>query len=166
MAAPWRPNRSATKVCNSLIGLCSCGFEIVAEQGCVERLGALVLLAHPRQPAAQLGQRLGAACLRRPQPGVEHQVGEIAIFLEAAKDRPYLADYELEHRYLLVQQLQDALLQGATADQVEYIHLTSLPNPVDAPDALLDRHRIPRHVEIDHSVAELDVAALTAGLGA
>ena len=36
---------------------------------------------------------------------------------------------------------------------------------MDASDALLDAHRVPRQVEVDHDAAELKVAPLAGGLG-
>ena len=39
---------------------------------------------------------------------------------------------------------------------------SNLADPVDAADALLDCHRVPRNVEIDERVAELQVASLAA----
>src|SRR2546421_190818 len=81
--------------------------------------------------------------------GIEHEPGEIAIVLEAAKNRPHFADHELEHGDLLVQELQNPLLQRIAGHEVEHEYLALLADSIDAPDALLDRHRIPGHVEID-----------------
>src|SRR6185503_6273141 len=58
------------------------------------------------------------------------------------------------------------LLQRAARDQVEDKHLALLADAIDTADALLDRHRVPGHVEVDQRVAELDVAPLAARLGA
>src|SRR6516165_9875716 len=165
-AAPWRSSRSATNSRSSLIGLGSRSLEVFAEQGGVQGLGALVVLPRPLHAAAERVERLGAARFGRAQPSIEHQVGEIAILGEAAQDRPHLADHEFEHRELLIEQMQDLLLQGATGHEVEHEHLALLADAIDASDALLDRHRIPRHVEIDQGVAELDVATFAARLGA
>ena len=41
-----------------------------------------------------------------------------------------------------------------------------LAEPVDASDALLDPHRIPRHVVVDEGSAELEIEALRGGVGA
>ena len=59
-----------------------------------------------------------------------------------------------------------SLLQGVAGDEVENEHLARLADAVDPADALLDRHRIPGHIEVDERVAELDIAALAAELGA
>jgi hypothetical protein len=48
---------------------------------------------------------------------------------------------------------------------VEHEDFALLADAVDASYALLDRHRILRHVEIDQRAAELDVAAFAAGFG-
>ena len=58
------------------------------------------------------------------------------------------------------------ILDGAGGDEVEDEHLARLADPVDAADALLDRHRVPGNVEVDQRVAELQVAPLAAGFGA
>jgi hypothetical protein len=38
--------------------------------------------------------------------------------------------------------------------------------PVDTTDTLLDRHRIPRDIEVDQRIAELQVESLACGLAA
>src|SRR5205085_9657841 len=58
------------------------------------------------------------------------------------------------------------LLQGAAGDEIEHEHRTALADAIDAANALLDRHRIPWHVEIDQGIAELDVAPFAARLRA
>src|SRR5690606_13710793 len=40
-----------------------------------------------------------------------------------------------------------------------------LSQAVDAADALLDPHRVPRHVVVHHGAAELEVQALCGGIG-
>ena len=118
------------------------------------------------EPPAERVERLGAGGLRRLQPCLEHQVGELALLLQAAEDGADLADDQLEHRDLLFEQRQHLLLQRAARDQIEHEHLAVLADAVDAADALLDRHRVPGHVEVDQGVAELDVAPLAARLRA
>ena len=41
-----------------------------------------------------------------------------------------------------------------------------LPEAVDAPDPLLDPHRVPRHVVVDQGAAELEVQSLRGGVRA
>ena len=86
------------------------------------------------------------------------------LLLELAEDRADLAHDELEHVDLLVEDAQYRVLDRAGGDQVEDEHLARLADPVDAADALFDRHRIPRDVEVDQRVAELQVAPLAARL--
>src|SRR4051812_3583066 len=164
-AAPRRSSSSVTKPRSPLIRP-SGGLEIFAEQRLVERLGPFVDPTGVLETLPERVDRLRAAVLGRLQPSVEHELGEVAVLLNAAEDRADLADHQLEHRYLLVQQLQQLLLERVAGDEVEHEDLAALPDAIDAPDALLDRHRIPRHVEIDQGVAELDVAALAARLRA
>src|SRR6266566_3084413 len=161
IAAPLRSSRSATKSRSSLIRFDSLSLEVFAEQGLVQGLGALVVLSRALQAATEGVERLVAAGFGRAQPGIEHEVGEIAILVEAAQDGPHLADHELEHGDLLIQKSKNVLLQRVAGDEVEHEYFALLANAIDASDALLDGHRIPGHVEIDEGVAKLDVAAFT-----
>ena len=61
--------------------------------------------------------------------------------------------------------VQDAFLDRVLAEQVVDPHGRFWPIRSSAADALLDPHRVPRQVVVDHEVAELEVAALAAGLG-
>lgn len=62
--------------------------------------------------------------------------------------------------------MQDALLDGAPRDEVGQDDVVLLTDPVDAAEALLDLHRIPRQVHVHHRMAELQIAPLARGLGA
>src|SRR6516164_6716618 len=164
-AAPLRSNRSATNSCKLPIAP-SRSFEVFAEQRLVERLGALVLPSRLQQATTERSQRLVTACIRHLQPGVQHQLREIAILIETAKDRSHFAHHELEHRDFLVEQMKKLLLQRAASHEVEDEQLALLADAIDASNALLDRHRIPGHVKIDERVAKLNVASFATGLGA
>src|SRR5262249_15654968 len=166
VAAPLRSSNAATKSRSSVIPLATYSLEVFAEQGFVERLGALMLLLGLVQATTEDVERLVAARFGRVQPSIEHEPGEIAIVLEAAKNRPHFADHELEHGDLLVQELKNPLLQRIAGHEIEHKYLALLADSIDASDALLDRHRIPGHVEIDQRVAELDVAAFAARFSA
>src|SRR5262252_1904306 len=61
--------------------------------------------------------------------------------------------------------MQHLLLKSAARDEIEHEDLALLADTVDTAYALLDRHGIPRYVEIDQRVAELDVAPLATGFG-
>ena len=52
----------------------------------------------------------------------------------------------------------------AALDQVVNAHRMLLAEPVQPPDALLDFHRVPRQVEVDQPMAELQVAAFGAAV--
>jgi hypothetical protein len=86
------------------------GLKVVTEQGGVEGLRTLVMLARSLQMTTERLQRLCTAVVNRAQPGVEHEIGELAIFAQAAQDRPDLTHGKLEHRDLLVEQRRDLLL--------------------------------------------------------
>ena len=60
-------------------------------------------------------ERLRTAGLGRLQPGVEHEIGELALLLQAAEDGADLADHQLEHGDLLLEQRQHLLLQASRA---------------------------------------------------
>ena len=117
------------------------------------------------QAATEGIERLVAAQFGRTQPRIEHEVGEFAVLLEAPQDCPHFSDHEFEHRYLLVEEAQDLLLQGVAGNEVKNENLALLADAIDPSDALLDGHRIPRHVEIDEGVAKLDIASFTARFG-
>ena len=75
------------------------------------------------------------------------------------------------HPVQLAQQaLQDAPLNDRLAvlrgsgDEVERIHVTRLPDAVDAAQPLLEAGRVPGQVVVDHQVAELEVDAFAGRL--
>src|SRR5262249_36516749 len=49
-------------------------------------------------------------------------------------------------------------------DKVEDVDVTLLPDAVNAAEALFETRRVPRHVVVDHQVAELEVNTFTRGL--
>jgi hypothetical protein len=57
----------------------------------------------------------------------------------------------------------DRILIGEVDDTDDRV---SLADAVDAADPLLDLHRVPRQVEVDHHAARLEVQALGRGVGA
>ena len=63
-----------------------------------------------------------------------------------------------------MQHRKDTFLDAAAEAEVEHVHLALLADAVHASHALLDRHRVPREVVVDHGAAELEVAALAADL--
>ena len=48
---------------------------------------------------------------------------------------------------------QNAGLAGAVGDQVKGVDPAALADAVHAPDALLEPHRVPRQLEVDHQPA-------------
>src|SRR5262249_19256319 len=67
---------------------------------------------------------------------------------------------------LFVEYPEHLLFERAARRQIENKDVTRLADAVDAPDALLDGHRVPGQIEIDQRVAELEVAPLASRLGA
>ena len=56
------------------------------------------------------------------------------------------------------------LLQCSRLNKIVDAHRMLLAQPVQAPDALLDLHRIPRQIEVRETMTELEVAPLCAAL--
>ena len=137
--------------------------EILPEQRLIQRLCAFVLCSCLIEAPPDRIKGLGSSRLCRVEPCVQYECGEIALFFKPAENSPDFSHHQLEHRDLLVQQLQHLLLQGAARHQIEDEHFPILTDTIDTADALLDRHRIPGYVEIDQCVAELNVAPLAAG---
>ncbi len=66
---------------------------------------------------------------------------------------------------LLLQHFADTVFHGVFQHEVDGTHHMGLANAVDAADSLLQAHRVPGHIEVDDHMAELQVQALTAGVG-
>ena len=57
-------------------------------------------------------------------------------------------------------------LTAAARDQVNDVHRAALADPVDASDALLEPHRIPRQLQVDDESARLlEIESLARGIG-
>src|SRR5207245_4217654 len=106
-----------------------------------------------------------AVGLRRVRAGGESELLEIPPAFEVTEDRLHLAHHQLEEVDALVEDRQDALLDRAGEAEVEDLDGLGLPDAVQPADALLDPHRVPRQVEVDQAVAELEVEPLAADVG-
>src|SRR3954471_4030120 len=112
-SAPACRNRAAANAC---IRPCSCGaacgapissgIERVSEQRLVELLDALVALTRGQQLALQRGKGLLAPLLSALQPSLQHERGKLLLLVDLAQDRAHLADHQLEHVDLVVQDAQ------------------------------------------------------------
>src|SRR5262249_5099480 len=96
---------------------------------------------------------------------LERQIGELAGILQVSQDHLDLADHQLEEVDAFVQDREDALLDRAREAEGEYLDRVLLPDPVQAPNALLEPHRVPGDVEVEHAMAELEVQPLAADVG-
>ena len=103
---------------------------------------------------------------RSPFPTLHGEIFKGFAAFEVAKDEVELADYQLEHADLAGEEVDDVGLDGFVAAQVEDGHILVLAEAVQAADALLDAHGVPRQVVVDQLVAELEIAALGAAFGA
>src|ERR1039457_889630 len=118
------------------------------------------------EPAAQDIEGVSPTGFGRFEPGVERQFGEVTFLAQSAEDSADLTDHQLEHGDFLLEQRTPLIFQCATCDEVEHEALPILADAVDPANALLDRHRIPGHIEVDQCIAELNIAALAAGFRA
>ena len=75
------------------------------------------------------------------------------------------AKFRQDDRQLLLQHLADAVLDRIPDHEVDGPHGVGLADAVDAADPLLQLHRIPGNVVVDHHVAELQVQTFAAGVG-
>jgi hypothetical protein len=72
---------------------------------------------------------------------------------------------EFEQIDLRLEYVQDPLLDRAAGDEVGQQYVVLLTHAVQPAQALLDLHRVPRQVHVDHDMAELQVAPLPCRLG-
>ena len=61
--------------------------------------------------------------------------------------------------------MQEVFLEGAGLDEIVNAHRMLLAQTMEAADALLDFHGIPRQVEIDQATGKLEVPPLGAAVG-
>ena len=66
---------------------------------------------------------------------------------------------------LFLQHLAHAVFHGVFEHEVDGANHVLLSNAVHLANALLDPHRVPRHVEVDDDMAELQVQAFATGIG-
>ncbi len=69
----------------------------------------------------------------------------------------------LEEADPVLEYIQDSAFDRSLHVEVEDHDRVFLTDPVDSADPLLDLHRVPRKVVVHKEVAELEVAALSAG---
>jgi hypothetical protein len=75
------------------------------------------------------------------------------------------AEFSGDELKFLFQHLLHAVLDRIFQHEVDSTHHMSLSDSVDTADTLLHPQRIPRHIEVDDHMAELQVQALSAGVG-
>ena len=122
------------------------------------------LASSSRSPSASMRRRKSSPS-SRPGPEVGHDVLELALVVEVAEDHVDLADDQLEHVELGLEQVEQRRLDRPGGDQVEDVDVVGLADPAEPADALLDPHRVPGQVEVADGVGELEVSPLAAGLG-
>lgn len=83
-----------------------------------------------------------------------------AVFAENDVQLTYDQSEQLD---LLVEDAEDAGLNGACGREVDDVRLASLADAMDAADPLLDDHRVPRQLVIHQPVAELEVEPFGTG---
>ena len=86
---------------------------------------------------------------------------------QLGQDRLQAADHGLEQADAASEGAVYVGLDRAVVVQVDDADCgVGLTDTVDAADPLLDPHRVPRHVVVDHRAAELEVQSLGGGVGA
>src|SRR5256886_404046 len=135
--------------------------------------GLFVPLLHPivfrAGPNERLAESLqgGPPWLRLAQrPDLHHHVFEGPSLVEVAQDEVQLADDELEHVDLAVEEFHQVRLHGLLRPQVRDVDLALLAEAVHPSDPLFDAQGIPREIVVDDRPRELQVPALSAGLRA
>jgi len=98
-----------------------------------------------------------------PEPRICEPLLERVRAAEIAEDDVELTDDELEELDLLIEESKHVRFDRIARGEVDDVRLTSLTDAVDAPDALLDDHRIPRQLVVHQAMAELQVESLGAG---
>ena len=132
-------------------------------------LGVELLLLEPDFAARHdlVADRLDAFLERIIGLGAQPRVGEALLQLlgtaKVTKDDIELANDKLEKLDLLIEKPQHVRFDRSARGKVDDVRLTSLPDAMDAPDALFDDHRVPRKLVIHEHIAELKIQALRAG---
>jgi hypothetical protein len=86
--------------------------------------------------------------------------------LEAAADWIRRAQIRLRSGHSQPQARQNPRLAGAARYQVKCVDRALLTDPIDAADALLEPHRVPRQLEVDdEAAASVKVEAFCGGVG-
>jgi hypothetical protein len=91
--------------------------------------------------------------------------GEVAALIERPEDGIHLAHHQLEHVDLVVQHAQKLLFDGAFLVEIENEDIPALTDAVHAAHALFDAQGIPRQVEVDDGIGELEIAPFAARSG-
>src|SRR5690349_3015320 len=133
----------------------------------VQLLHRVVPLPSHVEGRAQLAELLLQILLSLgARPDAEDLVLEGARLRVGAQHHVQVSDDRAEEIDLLVHDLEDVGLDRVSRAEVVDPHVLGLPQAVQAPDPLLDPHRIPGQVVVHEVVAELEIASLPARLGA
>ena len=106
-------------------------------RGCAARRYAS-LASSRRSPSSSMRRR-EVVRVGRLGPQVGDHVLELALVVQVAQDHVDLADDQLEHVELGLEQVQHRRLDGAGGDQVEDVDVVGLADAAEPADALLDR---------------------------
>ena len=119
--------------------------------------------------SAQLGRAAAPSWCRSPRNSASMtRVSNVADFESSSSPRIVVTcpNSSSNIRSFFAKQSVHAFVDGSARVQIRDEHLVArLRQPVDAADALLDAHRVPRQVVVEHAVAELEVLSLGAGVG-
>src|SRR5262245_39566983 len=90
---------------------------------------------------------------------------EVEVVPDPAQDHVELPHHELEQVDLALQHSEDAVFDCPDRGQVGQKDFVVLADAVYAAQPLLDLHRVPGEIEVQHDVTELQVSALARRFG-
>ena len=77
------------------------------------------------------------------------------------KNLLHLSDNGFKHPNLVVEQMDDVFLNRVIRRQMVHLYIVLLSQPMNSSNPLLQAHRVPGKIEVDHMVTKLQIDALT-----
>src|SRR3990172_3946726 len=112
--------------------------------------------------AQRLEARASLVVVAAAHPNLHDNVLKLPLLSQITQQRLDFADDHLKHVDLVLQDIEDMVFNRLSDRKIEDENISSLTDPVQPPDPLFDPHRIPREIQVDERIAELQVSALAA----
>jgi hypothetical protein len=93
-------------------------------------------------------------------PYLHDDIVKFSFLSQIAEQRFDFPDNHLKHIDFIFQDIEDVVFQCLAHREIKDKDVPVLTDPVQPADALLDPHGIPREIEIDQSIAKLQVSTL------